>query len=280
MEAGRRLAAALLIPLAFLIPDPSYAQSSALEVVHDLRQQRQGARIAEVRAALGPRTEPRPPVYVGETDRHTAALRAVRAREQARRDSLRAADEARADSTIQAARLATARWRKVEPDAQGSFVEQYRETFWEAVARGRAPTLDTTATAELRGRLQAAFGRPTRNADAQRRYGYGGSEFVQFEYWFVVNDSIPLLALDVDGPFGRGLLLAGDEAQAHLLPTLRTQLSRRLGRARPVPYVDYYHAEERSAWYRTGYNGAEWFTRPVRPPRWAGQAGDRWIIHR
>lgn len=276
---GCRLAVLLAVLLA-LGAVPVHAQSSALDVVDALRQQRRDARVAEVTAEVGPRVEPRPLALVGETDPHTAALLEVREREAARLDSLRRADEARADRAIREARLAVARWRKVEPGEQGSFLEQYREAFWQAIPAGRAPTLDTTATPELRGRLQAAFGDPTRNADAQRRYGYGGSEFVQFEYWFVVNDSIPILALDVDGPFGRGLVLAGDAAQAHFLPALRTQLSQRLAAVRSDPYVDYYRNYDRQAWYRTGYNGAELFTVPVRPPRWAGQSGDRWIIHR
>lgn len=275
-----RLAAAVLVPLVFLlVPHSSRAQS----VVDVLRQQRAAARIAEIQAELGSHVAPRPPARLGEADVHTRALLAERARRQAARDSLVRADAAAADSVIRAAQLATARWRKVEPGAQQSFVEQYREAYWQAAAMGAGTVaIDTVATPALRGRLQAVFGDPTRNADAQERHGYGGSEFVQFEYWFVVNDSIPVLALDVDGPFGRGLLVAGMESQSGLLPTLKADLSRRLLAAPgPDPFVDYYHAYDRRRWYRTGFNGAERFTVEVRPPRWSRRpTTDRWIIHR
>ena len=92
-----------------------------------------------------------------------------------------AVGDMKADSLIRLAQLATLRWRKVEPDGQGSFLEQYADTYWQAALPGRGLYVDTTGTQALRGRLQAAFGRPTRNGDAQRRYGYGGSEDIQFE---------------------------------------------------------------------------------------------------
>ena len=261
----------------FLLPPSSQAQT----VVDVLQQQRRDARVIEIMGELGDRVPPRGPVELGTPDPATLAFRAVQAERQRVRDSLITADAARADSVIRAAQLATLSWRKVEPGAQQGFVEQYAEAYWQA-ADPRPGLVDSLDTAALRGRLQAAFGDPTRNADAQRRHGYGGSEYVQFEYWFVVNDSIPVLALDIDGPFGRGLLVATDEPYADILQDLKANLSNRLGAARrPDPWVDYYHSYERGAWYRTGYNGAESFTVAVRPPRWSGRADtQRWVIHR
>src|SRR5690606_296284 len=130
-----------------------------------------------------------------------------------------------------------------EPDEQGPFIGEYGEVFW--VAAPRLAALDTVATPRLRALLNGAFGAPTRNAAAAEQEGYAGSEHVQFEYWFAVNDSIPLLVLDRDGPFGRGLIVAGDEAHRRLLPLLAADLAARLARARPTPYADYYHAQER-----------------------------------
>ena len=255
--------------------------ASAQSVVEVLQQQRRDARVAEIMEALGERVPPRPLVEVGTPDPATLAFRAVQAERQRARDSLVAADNARADSLILAAQLATLSWRKIEPGNQQDFVEQYAEAYWQA-ADPRPGLVDSLGTAALRGRLQAAFGDPTRNADAQRRYGYGGSEYIQFEYWFVVNDSIPVLALDIDGPFGRGLLVATDEPHADLVQDLKANLSGRLEDARrPDPWVDYYHSYERGGWFRTGYNGAESFTVEVRPPRWSGRSEtQRWVIHR
>ena len=260
---------------------PSSSAPRAQTVVETLMAQRKEARVSEVLAEIGPRTPPRPLSPGGAGDPHLAAYHAARARRQAVADSARRVHEAKADSVILAARLASLRWEKVRPADQGPFLEQYREAFWVSAATSGRAAIDTTNTAVLRGRLQAAFGDPTRNGDAQERHGYGGSDHVQFEYWFAVNDTIPVIVLDLDGPFGRGLMVAADEAQAALLPALKRDLAARLARERsPDPWLDYYHSFERGAWYRTGYNGAERYVREVRAPRWAGAAGDRWIIHR
>ncbi|MEM0962613.1 MAG: hypothetical protein AAGK21_08775 [Bacteroidota bacterium] len=261
----------------FLFPLSSSAQS----IVDVLRQQRKEARAAEILAEVGDRLAPRPIVEVAPSDPIVDAYQAVIASRDAVRDSLFQIEEARADSAILAAQLASLRWRKVEPDAQGEFLERFGETYWQAVPPRRDLLADTLDTHGLRGRLQASFGRPTRNADAQRRYGYGGSEYIQFEYWFIVNDSIPVLALDMDGPFGNGLLVASDERYERILPAVKADLSAQLADERPDPWLDYYHAFDRQAWFRTGYNGIEPFTVRVRTPRWSGRVvSDRWIIHR
>lgn len=282
VRAGRvpapgRHAVGLLVCLAAALAPAVRAQS----VVEILQRQRLEARIAEAAAELGPFVAPRPVPQAESADPFDRAYTAIAARRRALADSVQAAAAAqyRADSLAgQAVRTV---WAKVEPDAQGAFLERFREVFWRA-SDPRRLALDTTATPVVRGRLQAVFGRPTRNADALRQVGYTGNEFVQFEYWFVVNDSIPVLLLDLDGPFGRGLLLAGSEAFADQLPLLKADLSDRLFAALgPAPFVDYYHSFERRQWYRTGYNGTEFFTVEIRPPGWVqSRAVDRWTIHR
>ena len=259
--------------------------ASALQaqtVVEVLREQRREARVAEIMAELGPLVPARPPVELGTPDEHTLAYRAVIAAQTAEREAFLAAEAAKADSLIRVARMASFTWQRVPPDGQGAFLEQYREAFWRAAQPQRGLAIDSLSTQILRGRLQAAFGRPTRNADAERRHGYGGSEYIQFEYWFVVNDSIPVLVFDLDGPFGRGLLVASDERHADLMRRLKRGLSRRLAAAtRRDPWLDYYHSFDRRQWYRVGFNGTEDFLVEVRPPRWRGQTDpDLWIIHR
>jgi hypothetical protein len=206
----------------------------------------------------------------------------VLARRQSVADSLaQAAARARADSLAQLPpTLDAIAWEKVEPDEQGPFVEMNSEVYW--VAAPRFAALDTVDTPRLRALLNGLFGAPTRNAAAAEQEGYAGSEFVQFEYWFAVNDSIPVLLLDRDGPFGRGLILAGDEAHRRYLPLLAADLARRLGRARPTPYADYYHAYDQRQWYQTGFDGTAYYTRETRAPRWAGtrSRNERWRIFR
>ena len=278
LASRRRFAAASALCGLILACAPGVRSQGVVEL---LQRQRIEARVAEIAADLGPDVAVRAPQRLGEADPFTEAFLGVEAQRQAARDRVAAAQAAQNRLDSLAGRPDRLVWAKVEPDAQGAFLARYREVFWRA-SDPRRLALDTTATPLIRGRLQGIFGRPTRNADALRQVGYTGNEFVQFEYWFVVNDSIPVLLLDLDGPFGRGLLLAGSEEFADVLPVLKANLSDRLFAATgPDPFVDYYHSFERRQWYRTGYNGTEFFTVPIRAPGWVqSRAVDRWVIHR
>ena len=273
----------VLLPLALasVLSLPTNAQTGS--VVDQLRQQRTEARAAEVLAEIGQAVPTRDvePLNLNMTLYLLWHDRAV-ARQQAILDSLAAEREQRlADSLAQVPiTLDIRRWDKTDADEQGSFLTQYREAFWTSI---NTPTaLDTVATPELRARLNDLFGAPTRNAAAAEQEGYAGSEYVQFEYWLVVNDTIPLLVLDRDGPFGHGLLIAGDEPHRRVLALVKQDLTERLLRARPTAYVDYDHARERDQWYRTGYDGAEYFVRESRRPRGLSRRtrNDRWRIFR
>ncbi len=276
-RGARWLMAVLLMALAPTLMPAAHAQT----VVEVLRQQRLEARVREAAEALPPAVPPQPVALGAPPDLFDRAYLAIKARRAVVRDSLEAAVAAQYLADSLAGTPDRIVWTKVEPGAQGAFLERFRETYWRA-SDPRRLALDTTATPAVRGLLQSVFGRPTRNADALRQVGYTGNEFVQFEYWFIVNDSIPVLLLDLDGPFGRGLLLAGAEAYAEQLPELKEDLSRLLfAESGPEPFVDYYHSYERRQWFRTGYNGADYFTVPIRPPGWVrSRAVDRWIIHR
>lgn len=173
-------------------------------------------------------------------------------------------------------------WRRVPSTEQEAFLERFREALWTNEGM-RHSALDTTATPELRARLNHRFGAPTRTAVARGVKGFEGSPDVQFEYWFVVNDSIPFVALDVDGPFGKGLVLAGDLADAAVLGSLKRDLTAQI-MARParMPYVDYYRHRERGQWVRTGYDGERFFVVEIERPRWAGRRSEtgRWYLFR
>ena len=272
----RALAVLALLHLSSLL-SPASAQS----VVEILQRQRLEARVQEAAAEIGEILPVRPAPLGAAGDPFDAAYDAIVARRAAVRDSLAAAAQAQYLADSLAGTPQRTVWAKVAPEAQGAFLERFREVYWRA-SDPRRLAIDTTDTPRVRGLLQSVFGRPTRNADALRQVGYTGNEYVQFEYWFVVNDSIPVLLLDLDGPFGRGLLLAGAEAFADRLPELKADLSRQLFEATgPDPFVDYYHSYERRQWYRTGYNGTDYFTVPIRAPGWVqSRAVDRWIIHR
>ncbi len=174
-------------------------------------------------------------------------------------------------------------WDRVAPAEQPAFLDRYREALWTVEGMAARTPLDTIPTPELRARLHTHFGAPTRTAVARGAGGFEGSSYVQFEYWFVVNDSIPFVALDVDGPYGRGLVLAGDLAHAPYLGALKRDLTQRLLRPRPLmPYVDYYQHRERNQWVRTGYDGSTYYVVEIERPRWARRRSGtgQWYLFR
>jgi len=263
--------------LLFLLPLPAAAQTN--DVVGLLVQQRKEARIAELLDQLGTRAEPRPPVHLGEMMLYRLWAEQNLARRKAIVDS-QAAEVERAATQANAPGATPIRWRKFAAEDQGDFLDQYREVFWRSI--GTPNLRDTLATSHFRARLNGLFGAPTRNAAAMEQEEYAGSEFVQFEYWLIANDSIPILLLDIDGPFGRGLLVAADEAYVDDYSALKTDLYERIFESAPTPYTDYYHSRERREWYRTGFDGTEYFIREVRRPRWATRRSrdEKWRIFR
>ncbi len=136
------------------------------------------------------------------------------------------------------------------------------------IGTSRGSPMDIERTRDLRARLQHVFGAPTRSVtdlyDENRRRV---EEYIQFEYWLLVNDTIPLVAMDVDGPFDRGLVISTDARYRELLPDLKLGFERELLRVEEYdPYADYYFNEVERAWYVTGYDGERFVLRRIRTP--------------
>ena len=201
-------------------------------------------------------------------------------------DSLRARlglrTAARAEGGREAPPLPSVRTRQaVRRLGRGAFTERFAGVDWAYLGTtGRRTLLDTMETRRLRARLQALYGDPTLTVvDAESLDGRPRSDYIQFAYWLVVNDSIPAKVVDTGGPFGRGLVFAAPARyrqrlrawrQAVLAPLAETDL-----RAR---YVDYYFEAGTDTWYRAGYDGRRFFARPVR--RDAIVAGQRPTLQR
>ena len=126
---------------------------------------------------------------------------------------------------------------------------------------------DTVRTYRLRGALEARYGSPTRTigdlgADVQPGIGTA----FQFEYWFVVNDSLPLLVSDVGNPRDRGLVVATHARLREWLPVLRAWMLDDLASAPALPYADYaYHPATRS-WSVVGLDAGRFVERPIPRP--------------
>ncbi|PEN13454.1 hypothetical protein CRI94_09035 [Longibacter salinarum] len=149
--------------------------------------------------------------------------------------------------------------RAVHKLERGWFEKRFSSTRWSFLGAGRHLTpIDTTMTRVLRAKLQSEFGNPTQVlADFNLRKPR--DEYVQFEYWVVVNDSIPVKITDANGARDRGLIVSTSAKYRTQLFALRQALLGSIMRAAPSPYVDYYFETERRRWYRTGYDGSSYF---------------------
>jgi len=155
--------------------------------------------------------------------------------------------------------------RKLERPA---FVERFGSVPW-AFYQGRTfSVLDTTRTPELRSRLEAHFGPPTRtlaevdSVESRRR-----EEVIEFEYWLVVNDSIEVAVLDVNGFLDRGLVFASDSRYRDRMADLRAAVLGRLeDPVRRAAFADYYYHIDSRSWFVSGFDGASFFTRRIVRP--------------
>lgn len=153
--------------------------------------------------------------------------------------------------------------RAVHRLERGWFEEQYDDTSWSFLGAGVSRTFfDTTRTQELRARLQAQFGDPTQTlGDTDPREVE--SEQPQFEYWFIVNDSIPVQVTDASGPMDRGLIVATERRYRNRLQGLRDTLLAPVRQPERAPYVDYYYDGLVEQWYRTGFDGRTYFLEQI-----------------
>jgi len=281
---GRRMAptwrVALVGALVLLAGSESAAQDAVLD---GLREQRQRARTAEVIREIGVRAEVFGPTEVkrewAERRRQLSPAMPRLLVPQVPLPPLserpeRVTEEREAPATLV---VEDVTWDRVAPGEEHAFLLRFSETLWTSATTYARTPIDTMATPVVRARLNGVFGAPTRTPVARSRPTMqGGSAYVQFEYWFVVNDTIPFVVMDRDGPFGRGLTLVADEEHAEVLPALVEAFAKRLTNAtRLMPYVDYYQSQERNAWFRTGFDGEEYYIIETDRPRWARRGQER-----
>lgn len=128
--------------------------------------------------------------------------------------------------------------------------------------------IDQVPTGELRARLQRQFGDPTVTVvDFVGVKDIRPGNSIQFEYWFIVNDSIPMMILDSDGPFARGLVMGGSSRFVDLMPDVKRAFSDKLmGDRTLAEYQDYFYSPERDQWFRVRYKGGAFDTQPVPVP--------------
>lgn len=173
--------------------------------------------------------------------------------------------------------MSAPKFRKIENKDMPAFERKYNTN---VTGRGlnNHETIDNLPTMELRARLQAAFGNPTRTVlDMIGKPGFREAQYIQFEYWFEVDDSMPLVILDISGPFSTGLVYGGLPRNIDMLPEVKRELSNILMNVPELSeYADYYYAlDERdkaksenipSGWYLVEYkNGTFKYERTTAP---------------
>jgi hypothetical protein len=163
--------------------------------------------------------------------------------------------------------------RKVETAQRAGFERQFRDVTWTGLGMQGVTTMDQLPTSELRARFQALFGNPTQTLEhLVNKPDFRAAECVQFEYWFVVNDSIPVMILDVDGPFTTGLVYGVSTRYIDIMPGIKRALSNKMIGVREMgEFTDIFYSPERNEWYEVSYRNGQFnnkkIDRPARFPR-------------
>lgn len=158
--------------------------------------------------------------------------------------------------------------RKVPHDQRQEFMNRFEDIKWTGQGLYQETKVDKQKTNEVRARLQAQYGDPTQTLeDLIDSKNFRPAEAIQFEYWFTVDDSIPMMVLDIDGPFGNGLVYGGASRYIDLMPQIKRTLSQKLMSVGNLsPYQDYFYSPEREQWFDVRYENGEFVTKKIDSP--------------
>lgn len=150
--------------------------------------------------------------------------------------------------------------KKVDYSERKQFQERFAAIKWTGQGLYNPTTIDRIPTIELRSRLQAAFGDPTQKIeDLIIKENFRPGKAIQFEYWFIIDGEMPLMILDLDGPFENGLVYVGASRFIDLMPQVKRTLNRMLmsEEGDPAEFEDYFYSPERDQWYLVQYKNGE-----------------------
>lgn len=157
---------------------------------------------------------------------------------------------------------------KIERVGAAEFQRRFRNTRWTGQGMQGITEIDRIPSMELRARFQTAFGNPTQTLeDLIFKPGFRLAEAIQYEYWFVIDDEIPMMVLDIDGPFANGLVYAVSVAYIDLMPQIKRALSEKLMKPTVLDeYKDVFFSPERNQWYEISFRNSEFGYRPISVP--------------
>ena len=159
--------------------------------------------------------------------------------------------------------------RKVKHADRAQFHKRFKDIKWTGQGLYQKATIDHVPTIELRARLQTLFGNPTQTLpDMVGKKNFRPGMFVEFEYWFVVNDSIPMMVLDVDGPFENGLVYVGASRYIDLMPEVKRTLSKQLMDVKKLgDFKDYFYSPEREKWFLVEHENGKFSHNQISQPK-------------
>ncbi len=155
---------------------------------------------------------------------------------------------------------------KVESENATQFQSKFRTIKW--TGQGFNPNeLDRTPAIQIRARLQSVYGDPTKVIEDIAEGGkFRAGKAIQFEYWFIIDGNIPMMVLDLDGPFEDGLVYVGASRYIDLMPAVKRKLTRDLTEADPKEFTDYFFSPERKQWYEVKYSDGEYSKKEIDKP--------------
>ncbi|MEL7833878.1 hypothetical protein [Fodinibius sp. Rm-B-1B1-1] len=166
------------------------------------------------------------------------------------------------------AQFEAAQFEKVSNDNRGNFKRLTQNISLTGQGLYEDTKLDDKQTNEIRARLQAEFGAPTQTLkDLLNQPNFRPGKAIQFEYWFMVNDSIPLIVLDWNGPFGSGLTYGGASKYIDLMPQIKREFVQKLLAVEDFgEYEDYFYSPEKEQWYSVSYKDGKFKNTEIDSP--------------
>jgi hypothetical protein len=160
-------------------------------------------------------------------------------------------------------------FEKVEKSEAKAFDEQFEGMIWTAQGFNRqASVVDNLPTTELRARLQQVFGNPTKTVKdliEEKKFGRSEGATIQFEYRFVVNDSIPVMLLDINGPFGQGLVWVGGNRWVDRMAQIKRDLAEEIMSTKTLAeFEDFFYSPEQEKWFSVRLKSGEFKTEELK----------------
>lgn len=166
------------------------------------------------------------------------------------------------------AQFEEAEFTKVSTQKADWFEQRFSYISWTGQGLNQFTDIDPMQTSEIRALLQAEFGAPTlKIEDMLKQKNFRLGQAIQFEYRFVVNDSIPLIILDVFGPFGRGLSYSGASQYIDLMPQIKRTLAQKITRRDPAEFKDFYYSADKEKWFEVSYKNGKYSYEAIQQPK-------------